>query len=43
MSLLGKQELVKAWWTTPNKAFEMQCPKDADLDKVVAYIERFCF
>ena len=43
MSLLGKEELVKAWWTSPNKAFDMQCPKDVDLNTVAKYIERFCF
>ncbi len=27
-ALLGSDELVARWWSTPNKAFDMQLPDD---------------
>ena len=38
MSMLGSQDLVERWWTTPNKAFEMQCPEQVDIELVKDYI-----
>ena len=43
MSLLGDQDLAKMWWTTPNVAFEGQCPQDVDEQVVKAYLEGHCF
>lgn len=42
-SLLGNPELVTKWWTSPNRAFEGQCPRDVDPSKVCAYLEGHCF
>ncbi len=28
LGLLGSQELVELWWSTPNKAFDMEIPDD---------------
>ncbi len=44
MSMLGSQELVKQWWTTPNRAFDMQSPEAADLMIVKDYLiwHAFC-
>lgn len=39
LALVGRQELVETWWTTPNSAFEGQCPCDAPEAKVAAYLE----
>jgi hypothetical protein len=43
MSLLGDHDLAKMWWTTPNAAFEGQCPQDVDEQVVKAYLEGYCF
>lgn len=43
LGLIGNRELAKQWWTTPNKAFDMQCPKDVDEIKVKAYLEGHCY
>lgn len=43
LALLGNHELVAKWWTTPNRGFDMQCPKDVDETKVKNYLESFCF
>ena len=43
MSLLGNPDLVIKWWTTPNRAFDMQCPRDVDEQKVKTYLEGHCF
>ena len=42
-ALLGNHELVAKWWTTPNRGFDMQCPKDVEETKVKNYLEYFCF
>jgi hypothetical protein len=44
MSMLGSQELVEQWWTTPNKAFDMRPPEAADLMIVKDYLvwHAFC-
>jgi hypothetical protein len=41
MSLLGSDELVQRWWTSPNRAFDYQTPKqvfDTNPNRVVQYI-----
>jgi hypothetical protein len=41
MALVGTPELVNAWWSSPNKAFDMQTPEevyDVDPNKVRNYI-----
>lgn len=43
LALLGNQELVAKWWTSPNRAFEGQCPRDVPEQKVKAYLEGHCF
>jgi hypothetical protein len=42
-TLLGSQELIAKWWTTPNRAFNMQCPQDVDETTVKNYLEGHCF
>jgi hypothetical protein len=41
--LLGDSKLVMTWWTTPNAAFDMQCPQDVDETLVKNYLESHCF
>lgn len=36
--LLGNEELVNRWWSTPNKAFKDECPENADIELVRDYI-----
>lgn len=43
LSLLGNHNLVNIWWNTPNRAFDMQCPKDVDETKVQSYLEGYCY
>ena len=43
LALVGRQELVQAWWTSPNLAFDGQCPCDVPETKVVAYLEFHCY
>lgn len=43
LALLGDPQLVAKWWDSPNKAFDMQCPRDVDEQKVRAYLEGHCF
>lgn len=43
LSLLGNPQLVSTWWTTPNRAFDMQCPADVPEKQVIAYLEGHCF
>ena len=42
LSILGTEELVSQWWSSPNKAFGDQTPdeiyKHGDASSVVAYI-----
>lgn len=38
MGLLGSQELVDRWWTSPNKAFDNKPPCDVELAKVKDYL-----
>lgn len=42
-ALIGDHDLVAKWWSSPNRAFEGQCPKDVDEQKVKAYLEGHCF
>lgn len=42
-SLIGDHDLVVNWWTSPNRAFEGQCPKDVPEQEVKAYLEGHCF
>ena len=42
-ALLGSDELVARWWSTPNKAFDMQLPDDlwqtnAGRNRVYSYL-----
>jgi len=42
-ALLGNNELISIWWSTQNRAFEFQTPRDVfqtDPDKVVKYLYR---
>lgn len=41
--LVGRQDLVLTWWSTPNRAFEGQCPKDVPETEVIKYLESYCF
>jgi hypothetical protein len=43
LSLLGDPKLAMTWWTTPNLAFDMQCPQDVDENKIKNYLESHCF
>lgn len=42
LSLLGSDQLVKAWWKSPNYAFDLKTPEilwqEGDQRKVVDYI-----
>ena len=42
-ALIGNHELVKSWWTTPNKGFDMHCPCDVPETEVKSYLEFYCF
>ena len=42
-TMLGSDELVERWWETPNKAFDMNCPKDVEEQKVHQYLGAHCF
>lgn len=48
-SLMGSHELVKKWWTSPNKAFDMQTPLQVwETDQngpemVTKYVLSFCY
>jgi len=42
-TMLGSDELVECWWETPNKAFDMKCPKDVEEQKVHQYLGAHCF
>ena len=43
IGLIGNRDLCQQWWTTPNRAFDGQCPKDVDETIVKNYLEGFCF
>ena len=43
LSLLGSKELADRWWHTPNKAFDMQTPAQADIVLVSDYLIWHCF
>jgi len=43
VALLGDPRLVMTWWTTPNAAFNGQCPQDVDEITVKNYLESHCF
>lgn len=43
LSLLGNHELIAKWWTTPNRAFEGQCPQEVDENTVKNYLESHYF
>lgn len=41
MAMLGDEQLVRDWWDSPNKAFDMQTPNkvwEEDYNKVRSYI-----
>ena len=40
LSLLGTPEIVKMWWNSPNLAFGLLTPFEADQDKVLAYVKK---
>jgi len=42
-AMLGSDELVKVWWESPNKAFDMKCPKDIEERIVFQYLGAHCF
>jgi len=40
-SMLGSEDLVRRWWDSPNRAFDMRAPAevfDTEPDAVVSYI-----
>jgi hypothetical protein len=37
-AMIGKPELVDQWWSTKNKGFDMACPNDVELTKVLDYL-----
>jgi antitoxin component of MazEF toxin-antitoxin module len=37
-SLLGSQELVEAWWNSPNQHFDYLTPKEANRESVYEYV-----
>ena len=41
--LVGRQELVDLWWTTPNRSFNMRCPCELPETEVIKYLESYCF
>lgn len=43
LALLGDPDLIHPWWTTPNLAFEGQCPDHVDEQTVKKYLEEHCF
>lgn len=43
MALLGRQELVDQWWSSPNKAFDMAHPSDVDPKVVQEYLIRMAY
>lgn len=38
LAIIGSDELVKAWWTTPNFSFNLHSPNACDLSRVYAYL-----
>ena len=38
VAIIGSDELVKAWWTTPNFSFNLHSPNACDLSRVYAYL-----
>lgn len=38
MALLGSEDLIERWWTSPNKAFDNKPPRDVELRKVADYL-----
>ena len=43
LGLIGNRDLVKTWWTTPNRGFDNKCPCDVDEATVKAYLEGHCY
>jgi len=41
ISILGTEELVTAWWNSPNLAFKDSCPRDVDYKTLKQYLESF--
>lgn len=42
MGLLGRRDLIEAWWNGSNVAFDLQKPADCDLDQVYSYVISHC-
>ena len=42
-AMLGSDELVRLWWESPNRAFDMKCPKDVEELIVFQYLGAHCF
>lgn len=43
-ALLGKDDLVKKWWKSPNKAFDLKTPEEVfnvDQKAVITYLINF--
>lgn len=38
LAIIGSDELVKAWWTTPNFSFNLHSPNACELSRVYAYL-----
>ena len=38
LAIIGSDELVKAWWTTPNFSFNLHSPNSCELSKVYAFL-----
>jgi hypothetical protein len=43
ISLLGSDDLVTAWWNSPNHAFKGEYPRDVDYETLKQYLESQCF
>ena len=45
LQLLGSQDLVAQWWSSPNKYFGGDTPQqvwDTNPQRVIEYISKFC-
>lgn len=44
LALLGNKNLCEQWWNSPNKAFDLQTPKqvwDTEPEKVYGYLMHY--
>ena len=43
LALVGTEELANAWWTSPNRAFNLSAPETVDLELVKDYLMWHCY